>query len=247
MDVKTLRRADLRSGSLLLVLAIAMLAETSTFPITDSYGGVRNVWYVSPALLPLIIGSSIAILSIALIVNAILCLGVEEARASLRPRLPVWSARDTRFAMIVLAIVGYVFVLVPRVDFFIASALFLLLFAAPFHLEADGALRRNLAALIVVCIVVTVLALVVRPSVDSPLRYLLDIAATAAFFAVAVMNWLDARGEAQSRRRYRVVLIVSLAVPLLLCPVFRYFLLVPLPHEGMVMEVMETVRYSLRD
>ncbi|WP_299438156.1 hypothetical protein [uncultured Rhodospira sp.] len=44
---RALRKADLWTGLGLAALALAMLAVTATFPMTGSYGGVKNVWYVS--------------------------------------------------------------------------------------------------------------------------------------------------------------------------------------------------------
>jgi hypothetical protein len=40
--------------------------------------------------------------------------------------------------------------------------------------------------------------------------------------------------------------VVSVVVPLILCPVFKYLLLVPLPMEGLVTGAMDSLRYALR-
>jgi hypothetical protein len=53
------------------------------------------------------------------------------------------------------------------------------------------------------------------------------------------------RKNPEWRRKYRISIIIALAVPLMLCPIFKYFLLVPLPYEGGVVEIMDLIRYSL--
>ncbi|MCP3868621.1 MAG: hypothetical protein GY703_11085 [Gammaproteobacteria bacterium] len=57
-----LRRLDFRTGILLSLLAIGIIWEASGYPISDSYGGVQNVWYVSPALFPLLVGGLLLLL-----------------------------------------------------------------------------------------------------------------------------------------------------------------------------------------
>ena len=71
-DVKSLRKADFWTSIVLFALGVAMFIGATTFPMTDSYGGVQNVWYVSPALFPMIIASTLVILSLVLFANAIM-------------------------------------------------------------------------------------------------------------------------------------------------------------------------------
>ena len=246
MDDRRLRRADLWSGLLLLVLAIAMLAETATFPITHSYGGVRNVWYVSPALFPLIVGSCLALLSLALVVTAARRLGGGALRQALRPALPGLDDRNRRFAMIVLAIVGYVFVLVPRVDFFLATLLFLLVFVFAFHLDSAAAVIRNLVAMSVACAAIGLAAVAGVAVWGAGLGYPLDAMAGLAIAAVLAANWPEVSIDPVLRRRYRAAVLLSVAAPLVLCPAFKYGLLVPLPSEGAVIALMDQVRYAVR-
>jgi hypothetical protein len=35
-------------------------------------------------------------------------------------------------------------------------------------------------------------------------------------------------------------------VPLILCPAFRYFLLVPLPKEGLIIQIMHNIYYLIK-
>ena len=54
-DKAGLRKADFWTSILLFALGVAMIGGATTFPMKDSYGGVQNVWYVSPALFPLLV------------------------------------------------------------------------------------------------------------------------------------------------------------------------------------------------
>ena len=62
-EVPPLRKADFWTSLVLLALAAGMLVETLTYPLEGSYAGVRNAWYVSPALLPLIVALTLIVLS----------------------------------------------------------------------------------------------------------------------------------------------------------------------------------------
>ena len=44
--------------------------------------------------------------------------------------------------------------------------------------------------------------------------------------------------------KYKTCLVISFVAPSILCPVFKYFLLVPLPFEGMATQLMEYIRYG---
>lgn len=55
MKKKELRKADFITSILLLLFSVWVIMETLKMPMKDTFGGVQNVWYVSPALFPLII------------------------------------------------------------------------------------------------------------------------------------------------------------------------------------------------
>ena len=51
------------------------------------------------------------------------------------------------------------------------------------------------------------------------------------------------RGNPTLRKKYRTGLILALAAPFTIGPIFKYFLLVPMPFEGLVVAVMDAVWY----
>ena len=250
-DVKSLRKADFWTSIVLFALGVAMFIGATTFPMTDSYGGVQNVWYVSPALFPLIIATALVILSLVLFANAILTVGVRDAIACIGGLSYRLSERDVRLVMVIALISAYVYALVPRVDFFLATALFLQAFIGSFYPERSDMMKVHAAPFLAFSVLVGVLALV-GPTREPETVFagVIDAAALGLFVIVAIVAIVALRrlaGPQQpDRRRVRIGLIVSVVVPLILCPVFKYLLLVPLPMEGMVTGAMDSIRYALR-
>ena len=241
-DQRRLRRTDLWTGFGLMVFAIAILGVTLTFPITDSYGGVRNVWYVSPALLPLMLGIAILLMACMLVHNAVRQLGIEGAREALRlPTMHV-SPSGLRLWIILGSICVYVYILVPRVDFAVATALFLMVFVYAFRLDREASVLRNLI------IVVAGGAAVMLASALAPVDHhdlMVDGVALAALFIAALTNRSALRRQNMSLRPWRQGLWLSLIAPLILSVLFRYGLLVPMPHEGTILRAIDTARYAL--
>ena len=241
-DQGRLRRADLRTGLGLMVFAVAMLGVTLTFPITDSFGGVRNVWYVSPALLPLLIGGSILLLAGLLVAKSARELGWDGVRQTLHPALPDVSPRGLRLLMILGSICCYVYVLVPRVDFTVATALLLMTFISAFHLDREASVLRNLVAVIAIgCAVAAISAVAGADSHDLAV----DGVGLAGLAAIAWVNRAAVRRKGLPLRYWWQTLIVSLSAPLILALLFRYGLLVPLPHEGTILTAIDTARYAI--
>ena len=245
MDREHLRRTDLWTGLGLAAVAVAMLIGASRFPISASYGGVRNVWYVSPALFPLIVGVGILVLSLVLVATAARSLGRGGLRQALSLPEASFGPRHQRFAMIVVAIVGFVYAMVPAVDFFLATALFLLVFMAAFHLPDGRGLLPNLYVYSML-VAMTVVWRLVGLGGTTGLTHGLDILTLAGLAGGIWINWRITAGDPTGRKRLRHVLWMVAVTPALLCVLFRYGLLVPLPHEGLVINLMEAARYALR-
>ena len=253
MDRERLRRTDFWTGFGLAACAVAMLVVTSGFPMSGSYGGVHNVWYVSPALFPLIVGFGILGLSLLLVVNAARELGRDGLRQALSwPRGRI-GPRGQRFAMIVMAIAGYVYVMVPAVDFFLATTLLLLVFMAAFHLPDGRGLVPNLLLYLAALVLVALLRWIdpdrlaaAAPILAHVLAHVLDLVVLAGIAGALWVNRRLTAAAPEARRRLRQVLWMVAVTPAVLCVLFRYGLLVPLPHEGLVINLMEAARYALR-
>jgi hypothetical protein len=55
-----------------------------------------------------------------------------------------------------------------------------------------------------------------------------------------------ARKEGVDKGKIRTTFWLSLIIPGLLCPVFRYPLRTPLPHEGLIIDYMNVVVFKAR-
>ena len=136
-----------------------------------------------------------------------------------------------------MAFIGlYVYSFVPSVDFALASALFLFLFITPFYIEKVALIPLTLVGAVIACVLITLLSH--RPTSQ---QYALDLVAIATLLTVATIAWWLLRHSPSECRKLRTVVLVSIAVPLVLVPIFRFFLLVPLPVEGLVIDTMQAL------
>ena len=56
--------------------------------------------------------------------------------------------------------------------------------------------------------------------------------------------WMRVRNSLALKKKFRISLIVAFAGPFLIGPIFKYFLLVPMPFEGMVVALMDYIWYG---
>ncbi|MEZ5581797.1 MAG: tripartite tricarboxylate transporter TctB family protein [Candidatus Competibacteraceae bacterium] len=128
MDNQTshLRRLDFRTGIILALLAVGLIWEATSYPMSDSFGGVQNVWYVSPALFPLIVGGLLMLLSLALVANAVAYHGWPDVLWEKHKTASWFDEGNQRFLAIVVLFATYVYAFIPTVDFYIGTAFFYL-------------------------------------------------------------------------------------------------------------------------
>ena len=68
---QTYRQYDFKFALILLLLLAYILKLTLSFPMSGSYGGVENQWYVSPALFPLILLSALFLCCVSLLISSV--------------------------------------------------------------------------------------------------------------------------------------------------------------------------------
>lgn len=233
-----LRKADAWTGLVLAAVAVAMVGEALTFPLEGTYAGVRNAWYVSPALFPLIVGGALFCLSLGLLARA-----VKDVRR-LRPGERVLGVDPRALSgggdavLIALLLAAYIVGLVPRVDFPIATALFLVVFIGV-YVVASVPGRVLLTASLCVSAAVALGTAVAGawPAPRSSGQHTAD-AVVAGVLALAVgVLALSARGR--ERRRVVPVVVTAVATALILSAIFKYGLLVPLPREGLGVALLD--------
>jgi len=248
MDKIQIRKADFIASLLLIAFGIFVVLASLQMPLEASYGGVESHWYVSPALFPLFVGAMLIILGGALMGKAVKDGGM---KALFSP-----SAQGARFTLddkarrvliVVMAIASFVYVFVARLDFFISIATFLFFLTTVFYPESR-LLRKRLTWIFGIESAVFALAALTGAwkIVYDAYVYTFDILAVFTLIAMIVVAFRTARKEGVDPGKIRTTLWIALIVPGFLCPVFRYPLRTPLPHEGLVIDYMNVAFFTAR-
>lgn len=250
MDKDKLRKADIFSGSLFFLFGLWIIVQALKMPMKDSWGGVQNVWFVSPALFPLLVGGMISLLGVLLIRTAFKEVGKEDLKITLRWLLSrnltayLTSHTTLRFYAVVVLFLSFVFIYIPRIDFFLCSTLFLVVFISMFYFDDDALLIKLFFfyfAGVGGFIVYFVIGL--SAQLATVLPYPNDWLALVFIIAYLTYAWTLIRNIPALRKKYRTSLILALASPFLIGSIFKYFLLVPMPKEGLVVTVMDAIWY----
>lgn len=250
MEKDKLRKADIFSGGFIFFFGLWIISQGLKMPMKDSWGGVQNVWFVSPALFPLFVGAMISLLGGLLVRRALIEIGTAELRNVLHflasPELLKYLKTPSamRFYAMAVLFIAFVFLNIPRIDFLLGSVLFLMAFISMFHFDDDVLLKKlfffYLAGTFVMLIYFIMgLQMTLEPILPYPSDWL-----TLVFIIVyAVYAWTLVHHSSLLRKKYRTALILAVIVPFIICPIFKYFLLVPMPKEGLVVAVMDAIRY----
>jgi hypothetical protein len=250
MDKEKLRKADFFSGIIILLFGVWIVRQSFKMPMKDSWGGVQNVWFVSPALFPLFVGFVIVILGALLSRIAWKTVGREQIRAVIRWLLSksnvefLASAPTLRFYAMVTLFLSFVYLNIPRIDFFLASILFLSVFISMFYFDDDGVLKRlfffYLAGLLVF---IVYFAAGMESLLGNAVPYSGDVLALFFILAYCFYAWALVRNNPALRKKFRTGMIIAVAAPLIVIPIFKYFLLVPMPYEGLVVAFLDKLWY----
>lgn len=250
LEIEKLRKADIFSGAIISLFGLWVVSQAIKMPMKDSWGGVQNVWFVSPALFPLFVGGMIVLLGIALTVNALKTVGFEGFTNTLG-----WlkstelirflkSEAMIRFHAIVVLLFSFVFLYVPRIDFFICSVLFLFAFITMFYLDDPALLFKMLRVYLAGTLAVILwFVLGIPASLEVALPYSSDWMTLVFIVLYGIYVSRLVGRQPRLRKKYKTGIIVSLVAPFTIGSIFKYFLLVPMPTEGLIVTVMDAVRY----
>ncbi len=223
---------DFIFSAIIIVFSIFVVAHSLTMPFSGTVGGVSTTWYESPGLLPLFVGICLGITGFIIFTKSLKARGFHLFRDNL-------TKTDPRaFLLSGLGILSYIFVLVTWFDFFLASAAFLVFYIGIYYLGGD-VLKRQLITIYYATIVagaavfLTGLDAVANAGYEFSTDILLVVCIAAQ---ILVLTAHVRRADKLTGRKVRLVLILALVFPAILVPTFRYFLLVPMPREGLVVE-----------
>lgn len=248
MDKIKLRSADFIASLLFIAFGIFVMVESTKMPLKASYGGVESHWYVSPALFPLFVGAMLILLGFVLMGVAIKSGGMKALFTRKRDNKGiVISVGAIRTLTVALAIGSFIYVFVPRVDFVISIFTFLFFLTTAFYPENELIRKRLTSIFLIESAVFMLLALTGLWDVIYGLYvYTFDILAIFTFAAMVITAFKTAKSEGVDKGKIRTTFWLSLIVPAFLCPVFRYPLRTPLPHEGLIIDYMNLVVFKIR-
>jgi len=248
MEKIELRKKDFITSIILIAFGIFMILYTITeVPMKDSFGGVMNVWFVSPGLLPLCIGGLIIIMGIVLCNRAIKDGGAKKFFQDLSRREKDSSGKTLRFFGILLVIFAYVYLYIPRIDYFLSTMLCLVVFISLFYLDRPDLLKKLFTFYLAGCLLFLMVFLVgIDKQLNERFVYLMDLLVFLFFLAYIAYCRILIRRNGILKKKFRLTLIMSIIPSLVLIPSFKYFLLVPFPVEGGFIELMNIIRYALR-
>ena len=251
LDTEKLRKADIFSGTFIFLLGLFIVSQALKMPMKDSYAGVQNVWYVSPALFPLFVGAILAILGLFLMKTAIKAVG----RAGFKSVFNYFGSSDfvsflkqkdtIRYYAIILNLLVFVFILVPRVDFFLAAIFFLLIFFFQFYCGNDqSVLSLIYFQLICTTILIFFLLFSIHKRIAESIPYALDLLTIAFIICLLFIARKQQRIIQDQIKKYKISMFIAFVAPFTIGIIFKYFLLVPMPFEGLVVSVLDAIWYA---
>jgi hypothetical protein len=248
MELKSLRRADFISSIIVLLFGIFIIVMAFRMPMSASYGGVENFWYIAPALFPLFIGGAFILMGTVLCITAVKEGGLKELIASLgKGREKADQEKRIRTLIVMYALGSFIYVLIPNIDFVVSIATFLFFLCATFYSES-ALLFRILSRWYIAGTLL--LGFLLWSGMSAVLvsfyPYALDLLVILFLAGMVIVSLRVIKKEGQPAKKIYTVLWVSILVPMILCPIFRYALLTPLPNEGIIIDHMNWIYFSLK-
>jgi hypothetical protein len=231
-------RSDFKVAIVLLIIALFLFFHTLTFPMSGSYAGVENQWFVSPALFPLIIISLLILLSSILLFKATRQKGFEQF-TQLKSWLGDWQdPQVVNRWYIIWSLVVFVYVYVPSIDFYLAAVLFLVALTSRFYYEFNQSLLRISLIHLLLSLCLIGIKLFINATEDTTwlsvnqdtlVIYYSDLIASATIAILLGMIWFTPVNK--NNKRAITQTAVVLVMPLFLSLIFTFLLFVPMPVE----------------
>lgn len=250
MDKDKLRKADIFSGSIIFLAGAFIVSQALKMPMKDSWGGVQNVWYVSPAIFPLFVGAMIMLLGGLLVRTAIKEVGliairqVGEFILSSEFLVFLKQKENIRFYGILTLLLSFIFLFIPRVDFFLTAIDFLLAFILWFYLDRIDLLKKMLGFYLIQILIFSLLFVTGLNGILSELTtYPADLLKLCFILGLGVYGYILCKNDLELMRKFKISVTVALVAPFTIGIIFKYILLVPMPFEGMVIGMVDAIWY----
>lgn len=251
MEKTKLRGADIITSGIFFLLGAYIIAEAFTMPLKDSYAGVESVWYVSPALMPFIIGVSMILLAVFIFLHAKKEGGLATFKSffAAKRRKEFWTDANVRYAAVLVPLAAMVYLNITRIDFFLTIVLYLCFTITVFYFD-DPRITRSMTRLY--SAEMGILFVLAMFGLDKALKgffaYSLDAIAIAmiASIIVAFLKIGKKYPETATKKKFAQAMWMTWMTPLFVVPIFRFMLRIPLPVEGAVVNIMSFFYYLIR-
>ncbi|MBW2438260.1 MAG: hypothetical protein JRF29_13330 [Deltaproteobacteria bacterium] len=250
LEKEKLRKADVYSGLIIFLFGAWTVWQASKMPMKDSWGGVQNVWFVSPALFPLFVGGMIMLLGLLLVRAALKAIGMKAFGDTLQ-----WlfsqnllqflnTVSNLRFYAIAVLFLAFVFLNIPRIDFFLSAVLFLSVFITLFYFDEAVLLKKLFFFYLAgTAFFIFYFAAGLEGLLSPVLPFAKDILTLGFILGYCLYAWRLIRSSPLLRKKYRTGLVVAVVSPFVVGVIFKYFLLVPMPAEGLVVALLDAIWY----
>jgi hypothetical protein len=149
-----------------------------------------------------------------------------------------------RFYAIAVLFLAFVYLNIPRIDFFLSAVLFLSVFITMFYFDEAALLKKLFFFYLAgTAFFIIYFAVGLDGLLSQVLPFAKDILALGFILGYCLYAWRLIRSSRQLRKKYRTSLIIAVVAPLVVGLIFKYFLLVPMPAEGMVVELLDAIWY----
>ncbi|MDG3087872.1 tripartite tricarboxylate transporter TctB family protein [Vibrio hannami] len=230
---------DFAFSLVVMVFSIGVVATSLTMPFSGTVGGITTEWYESPGLLPLVIGCSLFAAGLSVFVQSKHEQGREKFFKYFKEINP------NSFLVSAGGIISYIYVLITWYDFFLASATFLLLYIGIYYLDDDSITRKLLKIYYsAIALSLAVFLSGIDATINAGYAFTTDMILVVTMAVLFLAMFSSAKKtSSELARKVRKLTIIAIVFPAALCPIFRYFLLVPLPKEGIVVEQVFNYTY----
>ena len=211
MNKAEMRKKDFVTSIVLVAFGLFMILYTIlVIPMKDSWGGVMNVWYVSPGLFPASIGVFIILMGSVLLRRAVQDGGAKKFFEDFSKKRES-SGKTLRLLGILIVISAYVYLHIPRVDYFLSTVLCLMVFISFFYFDRPGILKKLFIFYSVGCLFFLVLFLAgIDKRLNDGFLYFTDVLVFLFLLGYAFYCWALVRGDNALRRKFRITVIMAI-------------------------------------
>jgi hypothetical protein len=149
-----------------------------------------------------------------------------------------------RFYAIAVLFLALVYLYIPRIDFFLSAVLFLSVFITMFYFDEAELLKKLFFFYLAGTVFFIIYFATELDGLLNPvLPWAKDVLSLGFIIGYCLYAWKLIRGNPELRKKFRTGLIVAVVAPFLIGSIFKYFLLVPMPAEGMVVALLDAIWY----